>query len=280
MSKSDNWIKIDKGAVKTLGNLDRPYSVVEALVSHSVDVDCGKEWTINGYAKMWNWSRGKVRRFVKSLRTHSGHIADRKGTQSGHPVHLIEKGLQSEADKKRTHSGHIADSKRDTTIETKTKTKTKENNKECVVLAKSILNSLNIKANKNYRETDTNLSFILERMKEGYQPTDFEKAIDNQVAEWLNDTKMNKFLRPSTLFQKSKFDGYVNNNGNSKEVQQIAKELAISKKGPKPSTYKQNHMEELSKMLKASEAHDDLTRPDDENIDKVISSLPRSLPQS
>jgi hypothetical protein len=110
--KQGNWVKIDKGAVKTLGNLDRPYSVVEALLSHTVDVDCGNEWTINGYSKMWKWSRGKVRRFINSLRTHSGHIADRKGTQSGHPVHLISKAPQLVADTKRTHSGHIADNKR------------------------------------------------------------------------------------------------------------------------------------------------------------------------
>lgn len=125
MSKAGNWVPIDKGAIKTLGNIGRPYSVVEALFSHTVDVDCGKPWTINGYAKMWDWSRGKVRRFVNSLRTHSGHIADRKGTQSGHPVHLIDGSLWGEADTKRTHSGHIADSKRDTTIDPKPKPKEK-----------------------------------------------------------------------------------------------------------------------------------------------------------
>jgi hypothetical protein len=115
MSKAGGWIPIDKNIVKTLGNIDRPYSIVEAMVCHTADVDCGKEWTINGYAKLWDWSRGKVRRFVNSMRTHSGHIADRKGTQSGHPIHFIDKGLWDEADRKRTHSGHIADNKRDTT---------------------------------------------------------------------------------------------------------------------------------------------------------------------
>jgi uncharacterized phage protein (TIGR02220 family) len=80
-----------------------------------------------------------------------------------------------------------------------------------VVLAKTALEYLNNKAGKKYKETDTNLSFILERIKEGYELNDFKKAVDNQVVEWANDEKMNKFLRPSTLFQKSKFDGYVNN---------------------------------------------------------------------
>ena len=114
-----------------MGNIGRPYSVVEALFSHSVDIDCGKPWTINGYAKVWDWSRGKVRRFLNSLRTHSGHIADRKGTQSGHPVHLIDGSLWGEADKKRTHSGHIADSKRDTTSNPNPKPNPKTKKKTC-----------------------------------------------------------------------------------------------------------------------------------------------------
>ena len=129
MSKSGNWVPIDKGAVKTLGNIGRAYSVVEALFSHTIDVDCGNPWTINGYAKMWDWSRGKVRRFLNSLRTDSGHLADRKGTQSGHPVHLIDKGLWGEADTKRTQSGHKADSKWDTTINPNHKPNHKPNKK-------------------------------------------------------------------------------------------------------------------------------------------------------
>lgn len=112
MSKAGNWVPIDKGLVRTLTKLDRPYSEVEAMFSHTVDVDCGKPWTIKGYAKLWQWSRGKVRRFIENMRTQSGHIADRKGTQSGHPVHFIDKGLWDEADTKRTHSGHLADTKR------------------------------------------------------------------------------------------------------------------------------------------------------------------------
>jgi uncharacterized phage protein (TIGR02220 family) len=88
----------------------------------------------------------------------------------------------------------------------------KRKKRERLLLAKNALEYLNSKAGKNFKDTDTNLSFILERMKEGYELTDFKKAVDNQVSEWKADDKMNKFLRPSTIFQKSKFDGYVNNN--------------------------------------------------------------------
>ncbi len=87
----------------------------------------------------------------------------------------------------------------------------KRKKREQFAIAKNILEYLNSKAGKKFRDTETNLSFILGRMKEGYKTTDFQQAVDNQVSEWGNDVKMNKFLRPSTIFQKSKFDGYVNN---------------------------------------------------------------------
>jgi uncharacterized phage protein (TIGR02220 family) len=83
--------------------------------------------------------------------------------------------------------------------------------KRVVAVSASVIKYLNDRANKNYRQTDTNKEPILARLKEGYVLEDFHKAIDNQVREWGSDEKMNKFLRPSTLFQKSKFDGYVNN---------------------------------------------------------------------
>lgn len=88
----------------------------------------------------------------------------------------------------------------------------KKKKREKVVIAKNALEYLNNKAGKKFRDTDANLSFILERIKEGYELADFKKAVDNQVVEWGGDEKMNKFLRPSTLFQKSKFDSYVNNH--------------------------------------------------------------------
>jgi uncharacterized phage protein (TIGR02220 family) len=88
----------------------------------------------------------------------------------------------------------------------------KRKKREMAVVAKKALEYLNSKAGKNFKETETNLSPILERIKEGYKPTDFKSAIDNQIREWLHDEKMSKFLRPTTLFRKSKFDGYVNNS--------------------------------------------------------------------
>ena len=74
-----------------------------------------------------------------------------------------------------------------------------------------VIDYLNEKTKKSFKKVDTNISLITARIDEGFKEADFLKAIDNQVAAWSGDKKMETFLRPATLFQKSKFDGYVNN---------------------------------------------------------------------
>ena len=47
------------------------------------------------------------------------------------------------------------------------------------------------------------------RWNEGFRLEDFKRVIDIKAAEWLNDTEMNRYLRPDTLFG-SKFEIYLN----------------------------------------------------------------------
>lgn len=123
--KQGNWIAIDKALIYLMPK-DRPYSIPEAMISLSVDLDNGKEPSINGCSKLWGWSRNKVRKFVTELRTGRGHLADSKGTYKGHLITLKINGFRENEDSKRTVRGQLEDSKRDTTIKTKTKTKTKK----------------------------------------------------------------------------------------------------------------------------------------------------------
>lgn len=104
------------------------------------------------------------------------------------------------------------------------------NSNDEIDIPNMVISYLNEKALKRFKITDANLEGIKVRIKEGYHLDDFKQAIDNQVNEWLHDTKMNKYLRPSTLFQKSKFDGYVNNTkskSNDNVDSQTRKELEL-----------------------------------------------------
>lgn len=47
------------------------------------------------------------------------------------------------------------------------------------------------------------------RFREGYTAEDCKRVVDNMAARWLPDPKMREYLRPSTLFRPSKFEGYL-----------------------------------------------------------------------
>lgn len=75
---------------------------------------------------------------------------------------------------------------------------------------KDIVDYLNLKTSKNYKHsTNKTKSLITARWNEGFALDDFKKVIDNKTTEWLNDSKMSKYLRPETLFG-NKFEGYLN----------------------------------------------------------------------
>lgn len=84
-----------------------------------------------------------------------------------------------------------------------------EKNKDNVPYAE-IIDYLNEKAGKNYRHTTKKTqSLIKARINEGFTVEDFKKVIDVKATEWKG-TEMEKYLRPSTLFNGEKFEGYLN----------------------------------------------------------------------
>ena len=75
---------------------------------------------------------------------------------------------------------------------------------------KEIIDYLNKKTNSQFRyTTKKNKELIKERWAEGNTLEDFRRVIDIKVAEWLDDSKMNKYLRPQTLFG-TNFECYLN----------------------------------------------------------------------
>ena len=77
---------------------------------------------------------------------------------------------------------------------------------------KEIIDYLNKKTNQHLRyQTKAYQKLIRQRFEEGATLEDFKKAIDNQAYAWQG-TRFWKYMRPSTLFQASKFDSYVNAN--------------------------------------------------------------------
>lgn len=98
----------------------------------------------------------------------------------------------------------------------------KHSNKDIVEQARpappytQIIDYLNQKAKKRFKHTESNKKHINARWNEGYRLSDFEKVIDIKCLDWLDDPKMNEYLRPSTLFG-PKFESYLNSKPKTKK---------------------------------------------------------------
>lgn len=91
-----------------------------------------------------------------------------------------------------------------------------DNNKKNNIYIVEIVRYLNEKTGANFKPTakDT-VSHINARIKDGYTVEQFKQVIDKKCADWLNDTRMREYLRPSTLFG-TKFESYLNSAATAK----------------------------------------------------------------
>ena len=75
---------------------------------------------------------------------------------------------------------------------------------------RDIVEYLNLKLGTAYKaSSQATQKHIKARLSEGFTIQDFRTVIDNKCADWMNDPKMEKYLRPETLFG-TKFEGYLN----------------------------------------------------------------------
>ena len=124
------------------------------------------------------------------------------------------------------------------TITTKSKgEKEKEKNsakkKEKEQQIKEVVEYLNLKANRNYRPGTTKTKSLISARLKDYSVEDLKAVIDFKVGEWLENEKMNKYLRPETLFNETKFENYIN-------------ELPSQAKGKSSQSYLEDNDVELS----------------------------------
>ncbi|MFL8801455.1 MULTISPECIES: conserved phage C-terminal domain-containing protein [unclassified Clostridioides] len=130
----------------------------------------------------------------------------------------------------------------------------KTNDKEA---HKRIIDYLNEKADKSFKSTTKKTRDLINaRLKEGFVEEDFYKAIDNKVHTWLEDAKMNIYLRPETIFG-NKFESYLNEvprmakNGNESVKQN--KEVSKNKFANFEQTFTQYSNKELDEIIKKSQ---------------------------
>lgn len=74
---------------------------------------------------------------------------------------------------------------------------------------KDVLKYLNSKSGHNYRFVGPHKKIIEARLKDKYSVEDLKAVIDIKSKEWAG-TKQSLYLRPSTLFNATKIEGYLN----------------------------------------------------------------------
>lgn len=75
--------------------------------------------------------------------------------------------------------------------------------------AKQVLTHLNQVTNSRYQVSTTSLQNIRARIGEGFTVSELVLVVDYCNAKWGDDLNMSDYLRPQTLFQPSKFPGYL-----------------------------------------------------------------------
>lgn len=162
-------------------------------------------WATNGYfSELYGVTKVTISRWIKSLIDH-GYIKSELKYKRG----------TKEIDNRYIQICNDPINKNDNTPINKN---VKENNTKdlnntsnnTLIPYVEIVTYLNDVAGKNYRSTTQKTKDLIKaRWNEGFRLDDFKKVIDTKNEEWKNNEKMNKFIRPETLFS-PKFEGYLN----------------------------------------------------------------------
>lgn len=122
-------------------------------------------------------------------------------------TYQIEDTESNKQNNKRTTNEQQTNNKQTTTNKNDKNVKKEKNDKNTY---KTIVDFLNEKAGTNYRSTSQKTQTLIKaRMNEGFQIQEFKRVIENKVNDWKNNEKMQRYLRPETLFS-PKFEGYLN----------------------------------------------------------------------
>ena len=193
---------------------------------HVID---GYSWTYNTVEE-WQkqfpfWSNATIRRVVDSL-VDKGLILKRKLSENRFDATLWY-AINSDALAERSEQIHLlkmskssaqSEQIRSAQNEQITSTENTKTTAETTSLSgrpddvREVLNYLNARTNSGYRFVKSTATLIEARLKEGATVEEMRQVISHKSSEWLGTT-MEKYLRPETLFNATKYNQYVGQLG-------------------------------------------------------------------
>jgi len=84
--------------------------------------------------------------------------------------------------------------------------------------AVEVLDFLNEKTGRSYEAVPANLDLIVARLKDGATTEDLRAVVAKKCREWRGDEKMDSYLRPKTLFNRTNYAQYRGEIGNAQTM--------------------------------------------------------------
>lgn len=137
--------------------------------------------------------KSPVHKKIISMLRQNGILETYKNIIQKHPIDRVSNTLQEEEEDKEEEKEEEEDFGKS----------------ENLLPEVEILEYLNEAAGKKFKPTEANLKFIRARFTEKYTVDDLKSVIDVKVHVWKGDTDWDKYLRPETLFNATKFQTYI-----------------------------------------------------------------------
>ena len=122
-------------------------------------------------------------------------------------IYQIEEPENNKQSNKQTTNEQQTNNIQTTTNKNDKNVKKEKNDKN---IYKDVVEFLNQEAKTKYKHTSNKTQQLIKaRQNEGHDLEDFKKVIRNKTQDWKNNEKMQRYLRPETLFG-TKFESYLN----------------------------------------------------------------------
>lgn len=201
---------------------------------------CNQEgycWATNDYfSKLYGVSKTTISRWIRDLKDNgyiSVELIYKNGTKEIDYRYIricgegINKNDNTPIDKNDNTPIDKNDKDNNTSLNNTSFNNTINNTYEKIPYSE-IIEYLNFKTGRNYNtKAKCNKDVIRARFNEGATLDQFKQVIDKKVLDWLNDKKMNIYLRPTTLFG-TKFDSYLNQRTREITTKDVAEYMDFS----------------------------------------------------
>ena len=147
------------------------------------------------------WKNGSKHCYYRAIRTKFTEPSEQSSHSSLNKVHIAHRTKFTEPSEQSSHNNIDINNSKDNIV---------IKNSYYKEIYREIIDFLNLKCGTHYTtRSKKTQSLIHARLSEGFTVEDFQTVIVKKSEEWLDDERMNKFLRPETLFG-TKFESYLN----------------------------------------------------------------------